>query len=90
LPRPPINLHQKVRALLQHTTTLLPEAHSPIQHFERSANVGLSLIKYVDGHIDPQAVYQTVYDGHLGHLRRMVLAELIESFGKFAIAWLIL
>jgi len=83
LPRPPINLHQKVREVLQHTSPLLPEAHSPIQHFESSANVGLLLIKYVDDHIDPQAVYQAVYDRHLGHLRRMVLAELLEAFERF-------
>src|SRR4029077_20862981 len=52
--------------------------------FERSANVGLSLIiNYIDAHIDPQAVYQAVYDRHLGHLRRMVLAELLESFERF-------
>jgi len=83
LPRPHINLHEKVRAVLQHTCPLLPEAHSPIQHFERSANVGLSLIKYIDDHIDPESVYPTSYDRHLGHLRRMVLAELIESFERF-------
>ncbi len=83
MPRPRIDLNQKIRALLHHTTPLLPEAHSPIQHFERSANVGASLIKYINGHIDPQAVYQNVCDGHLGHLRRMVLAELIETFERF-------
>ena len=69
--------------MLQHTSPLLPEAHSPIQHFESSANVGLLLIKYVDDHIDPQAVYQAVYDRHLGHLRRMVLTELLEAFERF-------
>lgn len=83
MPRPLIDLHQRVRAVLQHTSPLLPEAHSPIQHFERSANVGLSLIRYIDGQIDPETVYPAVYHRHLGHLRRMVLAELIESFERF-------
>jgi hypothetical protein len=62
---------------------MLPEAHCPIQHFENSVNVGLALLNYIDGHIDPQAVYQIVYDRQLGHLRRMVLAEQIESFERF-------
>ena len=72
-----------VREVLQHTAPLLPEADCPIQHFERSANIGLSLIKYIDDHINPETVYQAVYERHLGHLRRMVLAELIESFERF-------
>ncbi len=83
LPRPAINLHQMVRQILQHTSPLLPEASCPIQHFERSTNIGLSLIKYINGHIAPDAVYENVYNRHLGHLRRMVLAELIESFERF-------
>jgi hypothetical protein len=62
---------------------MVPEANRPIQHFERSANTGLLLLKYIDDHIDPQDVYGTVYSRHLGHLRRMVLAELIESFERF-------
>jgi hypothetical protein len=83
LPRQPIDLHRMVRLVLQHTSPLLPEADCPIQHFERSANIGLLLIKYIDDHIDSQVVYQAVYDRHVGHLRRMVLAELIESFERF-------
>ncbi|HLN29862.1 MAG TPA: hypothetical protein VK395_19110 [Gemmataceae bacterium] len=83
MPRPPINLHNMVRALLQHTSPLPEEADCPIRHFDRSANIGLSLIKYIDDHIDPNDIYQAGYDRHLGHLRRMALAELIESFERF-------
>ena len=78
-----IDLHQKVREVLQHTSVLLPEADRPIHHFERSANTGLLLLKYMDDHIDPNDVYRAVYDRHFGHLRRMVLAELTESFERF-------
>ena len=70
MPRPAINLHQMIRAVLQHTSPLLPESQCPIQQFEASANVGLILLKYLERHIDPQTVYQAVYDRHLGHLRR--------------------
>jgi hypothetical protein len=83
LPRPPINLHQKVREVLLHTSPPLSQADRPIQHFERSVNAGLLLLKYIDDHIDPDDVYEAVYDRHLGHLRRMILAELIESFERF-------
>lgn len=83
MPRPPINLHHMVRAVLQHTSPMLPESYCPIRHFERSANVGLTLLGYIDAHIDPATVYPVVYNRHLGHLRRMVLAELIQSFVRF-------
>src|SRR6267143_1118881 len=83
LPRQPINLHQKVRAMLQHTAALLPEAECPIRHFERSASVGMSVIEYMLYRIDAQLTYPAVYDRHFGHLRRMVLAELLESFERF-------
>jgi hypothetical protein len=83
LPRPAINLHQKVREVLQHTSPLLPHADRPIQHFERSVNGGLLLLSYLEDHIDAEDVYDVVYDRHFGHLRRMVLAEFIESFERF-------
>ncbi len=83
MPRPAIDLHQMVRQVLQHTSPMLPEANCPIQHFERSVNIGPLLIDYIDDHIAPDTVYEAVYNRHLGHLRRMVLAELVESFERF-------
>lgn len=83
MPRPPINLHKKVREVLQHTAPLPPQADCPIQHFEASVNAALLLLSYIDAHIDPNDVYEAVYERHLGHLRRMILAELIESFERF-------
>jgi len=62
---------------------MLPESDCPLRHFERSANVGLALLGYVDAHIDPAGVYPVVYNRHIRHLRRMALAELIESFERF-------
>lgn len=83
MPRPPIDLHRKVRELLQHTSSLLPLADRPLQHFEQSVNAGLLLLTYIDDHIDPDDVYEAVYARHSGHQRRMVLAELIETFERF-------
>ena len=83
MPRPPIDLHLMVREIIQHSSALLPESDCPLRHFERSANTGAALLKYIDDHIKPDDVYPAVYDRHLGHLRRMALAELIESFERF-------
>lgn len=83
MPRPPINLHQKTRDVLNHTSELHPEADRPILHFERSTNAALQMLKYLVGHINPGGVREAVYKRYLGHLRRLVLAELIESFERF-------
>lgn len=88
MPRPPINLHQKVRAVVQHVGPLHAEADRPVQHFERSVNAALQLLAYLDAHIDPNDVYAAVYERHLSQLRRMILAEFIEAFERFS-AWII-
>jgi hypothetical protein len=43
----------------------------------------LLILNYIDDHIDDDDIYEAVYERHLGHLRRMILAELIESFERF-------
>ena len=83
MPRSPIDLNQMVRNVLQHVSPLIPDADCPIKHFEGSANTGFSLIKYIREHVDPLSIYEGVFVRHLGHLQRMVLAELIESFERF-------
>lgn len=83
MPRPPIDLNSMVREVPRHSVPLHPEADRPIRHFEESINPGSLLLKYIQDHIDPSSVYRAVYDRHLGHLRRMVLAELLESFERF-------
>jgi hypothetical protein len=72
-----------VREVVRHTAPLHPLADRPIRHFERSANSGSLLLEYLEGRIDPGAVSAAVYNRYLGHLRRMILAELIESFERF-------
>ena len=83
MPRHHIDLHQSVRDVLLHTSPRLTEADCPFREFEQLASMGDSVLKYIDDHIEPDDVYQAVYDRHLGHLRRMVLAELIEAFERF-------
>src|SRR5439155_14401511 len=38
---------------------------------------------YIIDHINADDVYPAVYNRHLGQLRRMVLAEMLESFERF-------
>ena len=83
MPRPPINLHQKAREVLHHTSELHPEADRPILHFESSTDSALRMMRYLVGHMDPTSFYPAVLDSHLGQLRRMILTELIESFERF-------
>jgi hypothetical protein len=61
----------------------LPEADCPISHFERLAGTGLSSIHYIDVRLRSAGVYRAVYGRHLGHVRRVVLAEMIEAFEGF-------
>jgi hypothetical protein len=79
LPPSPTNLHQKIRDLLLHTVPLSKAADRPIEHFEESINEGFRLLRYIDEHIDENSVAEKVYEKHLGHLRRMVLAQLITE-----------
>jgi len=83
MPRPQTNLHQKVRDILGHSLPLPPEASSPIRHFERTANATMSMLKYVDDHLDAAGFYGTVKERHIANLRRMALASLVESFERF-------
>jgi hypothetical protein len=62
---------------------MLPHADCPVLHYEESVNVGLLLLDYLGTHIDPTTVYPAVYDRHFGQLRRMVLADFLESFERF-------
>src|SRR5262245_5302700 len=72
-----------VRECVRHSVPLHPEADRPLRHFERSTDEAVRALEYLVDRIDPGAVYPAVYNRHLGHLRRMVLAELIESCERF-------
>ncbi len=83
MPRPPTNLHLKVREILGHSLPLPPEASSPIRHLERTANATMSMLKYVDDHLVAAGFYDAVKERHIANLRRMALASLVESFERF-------
>jgi hypothetical protein len=84
VPRPRTNVPQKVREVLQHTRPLLPEAYSPVLHFEKAANAGIGLSKYIHDRIGGAGrFYRGVYEHHMSQLRRMALADVIECFERF-------
>jgi hypothetical protein len=83
MPRPPIDLHSKVRDLLDHHLAPFAESAIPILHLEQSLAANFSLIKYVDDHVRIQPIYESVYERHMSHLRRMVLGNLVQSFERF-------
>lgn len=81
--RPRTNLHRKVKEVLSHTRPLPPESESPIAHYEKAANSNISLIKYVENHLDISGLYRAALDRHMAHMYRLVVANLIETFERF-------
>ena len=81
MPRPPIDLHEKVRDVLKHTETLPAQLSSPIVNYERSVSACLALMKYIDDHLHASRIYETVYNRHMALQRRMALASLSRHRG---------
>ena len=81
--RPPINLHRKVREVLQHTGPMPPEANCPLRHFDRTSHSGRLLIEYFENHLENQNRVTSVCNRHMSHLHRMVLSEMLQSFERF-------
>lgn len=83
MPRPPTNLHQKVKDLLQHTGVLPPESNRPLDHFDHATNDGIGLIRYIEQHLQSTRFYEAVYQRHMVSVRRMVLGSLLQAFERF-------
>jgi len=81
--RPPIDLRERTANILSHTEPLGPEAQSPIIHYRRAVNMNFALIGYIEGHLGERPHYPANKARHMGHLRRLVLANLIETFERF-------
>lgn len=81
--RPPIDLREKVSDILTHTEPLGPEALSPIRHYRRAVAANSGLNNYIDDHLSGTSHYPAIKAQHMGHLRRLVLANLIEAFERF-------
>ncbi len=81
--RPPVDLRQKIVDVLAHTEALGPESLSPIAHYRQAVNANFGLINYIEGHLSESSHYAASKAKHMGHLRRLVLANLIQTFERF-------
>jgi hypothetical protein len=85
--RPPIDLGEGIRSILEHTEPLGPESHSPITHYRQAVNANIALIDYIEHHLTERSrtgsLYLAIKAKYMKHLRRFVLANLIETFERF-------
>jgi hypothetical protein len=81
--RPPIDLRERTARILSHTEPLGPESQSPILHYRRAVNANVGLIGYMERHLSERPHLPANKAKHMGHLRRLVLANLIETFERF-------
>jgi hypothetical protein len=83
MPRPPVDLTQKIKDILRHVQPLPDEEKVPIRHYKRTAEDILGSLAYVEKAIAEGSRYQTVVDRHLGRLYEMALVNLVETFERF-------
>ncbi len=81
--RPPVDLHAKILGIPAHTEPLSPEAESPIRHYRKAVETNFVLINYINDHMGTGSHYPAIKAKHMGHLRRLVLGNVIETFERF-------
>ena len=81
--RPPVDLREGILRILLHNEPLGPESQSPIGHYRRAVTTNFGLIDYIENHISEGSYYPAIKAKHMGHLRRLVLANLIQTFERF-------
>jgi hypothetical protein len=80
---PRIDLHQKVRDLLTHTSPLPAAVSYPFVFYEQSGTEVMNTLAYVERTIAQQPRYQAVVDRHIGRVYRTAVVELVEVFERF-------
>ncbi len=81
--RPKIDLNEKVKQLLAHSSESDHSSLAPITNFEQRLNACFGLIKYVDDHVTHGKFYQAIYDGHKSQLNLMTLGSIVEAFERY-------
>ena len=79
---PPVNLHQRVRDILAHGTTLPDAARCPILHFDLTTSDIWNTLKYFERKTQESPSQPIVASHHLGRLRQMALVSLIETLER--------
>lgn len=83
MPRPPIDLHEKMRAILTHLDPLPAESDAPLTHFNRSASDLWNLLLYVERTFSQLTLQPAAVRRHTGQLHGMILVNLVETFERF-------
>jgi hypothetical protein len=81
--RSPIDLRVAIGDILSHAQALGPESLSPITHYRDAVNANLGLINYIEDRLRRVPHSPATKAKYMGHLRRLVLANLIEAFERF-------
>jgi hypothetical protein len=81
--RPPIDLREKIGEVLTHTEPLGPASLNPIRHYRQAVSANVGLIDYIEDHLRGASTYPASKAKHMGHLRRLVIANLIGTFERF-------
>jgi hypothetical protein len=83
MPRPPIDLHQKVRDILDHVNPLPAEAGAPLSHYNRSSTDLWTLLSYVERNFGQLPLQPAAVRRHMGRLHGMILVNLVETFERY-------
>jgi hypothetical protein len=83
MPRPPIDLHRKVREILTHVEPLPAEAGTPLAHYNRSSTDLWTLLQYVERNFSQLPLRAAAVRRHMSRLHGMTLVNLVESFERY-------
>src|SRR5262245_377177 len=83
MPRPPIDLHQKVRDVLAHVNPLPAEAGTPLAHYQRSSTDLWNLVLYVERNFGQLPLQPAAVRRHMGRLHGMILVNQVETFERY-------
>jgi hypothetical protein len=83
MPRPPVDLHRKVREILDHVDPLPAEAGAPLAHFNRSSTDLWNLLLYVERAFAQLTLQPAAVRRHMNRLHGMILVNLVETFERY-------
>ena len=83
MPRPLIDLHQKIREILAHVDPLPAEAGAPLTHYNRSGTDLWNLLLYVERAFGQLPLQPAAVHRHMGRLHGMILVNLVETFERY-------
>jgi hypothetical protein len=85
MPRPKLNLHQRVRDILSHVEEMPAEAGAPLAHLMRSSNDLWTTLRYVERKVEDsrESAYESVWRRHSSRLHGLIFIGLVEAFERF-------